>query len=96
MSQANEFDPRKSIEQIIKDMRNGVHANSLKDITEENLFDIILTCYEKGSNDTMRAMQSDVAAFDKASETADKLRNRLIAMNNQLISDEQKLNTPKE
>lgn len=53
---SKEFNPKKTIDSIVVKIRKGELADKLKDLSDEDLFDIILESYEAGTNDTLNAL----------------------------------------
>jgi hypothetical protein len=57
MPKVKEFNPKKSIDAMVNKLRTGRYSKNLKDLSDEDLFGIVLDCYELGSNDTRDAIQ---------------------------------------
>lgn len=87
------FDPKKTVTSVVAKLRKGALAAQLKNISDEDLFSLMLTGYEAGVNDACDALNPHMV---NARSRSTKVEARIVALEAIARANTTAANQPKQ
>jgi alkyl hydroperoxide reductase subunit AhpF len=79
------YNPRASIEKVVAKLRKGALGKKLKEFSDEELFDLVLSGYEAGSKDALDSISPQFNELRKSIDAQSNLGLRLATLEGKVV-----------